>query len=138
MRGGPGVQRDRLVERVHRLGEAAQALLRLRLLEPGGVGLGVELECLARVVERLVRIARAVVVGAQAHVGGDEAALPLPVERDGLLVPRDRARVVAQRLEREAEGVQRLEVDGSRRTASSSAFRAGSQLSWTEKSLPRL
>ena len=43
-------------------------------------------------------------------MGGDEAALPLLVERDRLLVPRDRARVVAQGLEREPEGVQRLEV----------------------------
>ena len=60
------------------LGEAPQPLLGLRLLEPGAVGLGIELERLTRVLERLVRIARAVVVGAQVHVGGGEAALPLP------------------------------------------------------------
>ena len=82
----------------------------LAFLEPGRVGLGIELDRLAGVLERLVRIARAVVVRAQVHVRRGEAALALLVQRDGLLVLRDRAGVVAQRFQREAEGVERLDV----------------------------
>src|SRR5262249_26331035 len=112
VRRGPGVESDRLVERLHGLVEAPQALLRPRLLEPRGVGFRVELERLTRAFESLLRIARTVAVGAQADVAAREAALPFPVQGDRPLVSRDGARVVASRLEREPERVLRLDVGG--------------------------
>ena len=84
--------------------------LGLRLLKPGAVGFGVELERLLSVLQALFRIARTVVMGTEIHVRGSELAVPLFIQCDGLLVARDRARIIAQRLLGEPERVQRFNV----------------------------
>ena len=107
---GPLVEGDRLVERVHRRVQAPFPLVRPSLLEPRPIGLRIELDRLAGVFERLVRISRAIVVRAQVHVSGAEAAPARRVQLDGFLILRDRAGIVSQRFQREAQGVERLDV----------------------------
>ena len=64
--------------------------------------------------------------------------MSLLVQRDRFFILRDRPGVVTQRFQRESEGVQRLDVRRIDPKGPSNAFRAGSQLSWIENSLPRL
>ena len=81
VRGGFGIQRDRLVQRIDGFAEAPLALVALGLEEPGPVGLGIELERLFGMLERAVGIARAVVIARSSSRGG---------RRSGRLPPRRR------------------------------------------------
>ena len=84
----------------------------LALLEPRAIGFGIELDRLAGVLERLRRLARAVVKGAQVDVRQSELAPARLVQPDGLLVLRDRAGIVAERFQGETETIEGLEVRG--------------------------
>src|ERR1700732_3863095 len=75
IRGGPWVKRDGLGQGINRVVQLALALLRLGLLKPGPVGLGIKFDGLAGVGEAFFGIAGAVVVRAQVNVGGGELAV---------------------------------------------------------------
>ena len=85
---------------------------------------------LPRVFERLLGVPRAVVVGAEVDVRSGEGSVARRVQRGRLFIARHRAGIVAERLERESERVDRFDVRRRRsRSAASKALRAGSHVS---------
>ena len=110
VRRRPRVEGDGLVQRLDRLVQASLALVGPG---PSGTTRGRTSDRARSPCARTRAPSpdrRAVVVGAQVHVGRREAALPRLVQRDRLLVVRDRAGIVAQRFQREAERVERFDV----------------------------
>ena len=110
IRGRARVEYDRFVQRLGGILQLALPLVRASLLKQRAIGFRIERESAARVLQRLLGISGLVVVGAQIHVRQRIGALALLVESDRLFIRRHRAIGVAERLEREAERIQRLHV----------------------------
>ena len=103
---------DGVIQRIDGIFQVPLKLVGLRFLKPRAVGFRVQFQRLLSVLQALFRIARTVVIGTEIHVRRCELAVPLFIQCDRFLVARDRARIIAQRLLREPERVQRFHIRG--------------------------
>src|SRR3982751_628657 len=79
-------------------------------LEPRRIGLGIEFQRFTGIIERLSGITGAVVIRAEVGVRGCEFSMPLLIQRNRLLVARNRSRVLAESFLSEPKRIHGLEV----------------------------